>query len=183
MKSGLILIALAVLLLGGCAKTVTWKEEVELSDGRVIVVERETLNVPGGDEIAHGSGYRPTESRIRIDLGRGFSSEWRSTKVDSNRWPENPLVLDIANGDVTVMSAVPTTPACVLYSKYVFRQGVWKEESLSEEFTSREANLYLGRSQKMPDFVDLTTKNKANRDVRYPQHFRRIGPHRTFCQL
>ncbi|MBI4997008.1 MAG: hypothetical protein HZC22_08935 [Rhodocyclales bacterium] len=180
MKTTLLSLSLAALLLAGCSKTVTWKEEVQLSDGRVIVVERETFNVSGGDEMAHGSGYRPSEARIRINT-EGIVTEWHSTKKDRSQWPENPLVLDIVNGEVIVMSAVPTSPTCDTYSKYVFHNGLWREETLPEEFPRRDTNLYLRDAMGMPSFVDLPTKSKENQSSRYPRRLRQVGPHRTFC--
>ncbi|MFM9438477.1 hypothetical protein ACFDR9_005584 [Janthinobacterium sp. CG_23.3] len=54
---------------GGSEK---WKEEVQLSDGRVIVVERETIRARGGDEWAHNPPRytqllsAPISRRVRI---------------------------------------------------------------------------------------------------------------------
>lgn len=179
-----ILILFATLLLVGCGKTVTWQEEVQLSDGRVIVVERETVRVMGGDELAHGgSGSRPKERRVRLPHpdGSGQIIEWRSTKTDANLWPENPLVLDIINGDIVVMTAVPTSSACDTYSMYVFRNGAWIEEQLPEEFSSRKTNLLLMSGPDVPSFVDLATKTKDIADIRYPRRLKQVGPRRTFC--
>ena len=42
-----------------------WKEEVQLSDGRIIVVEREMVNERGGDEWASNwGGSKSKEYRI-----------------------------------------------------------------------------------------------------------------------
>lgn len=78
-----------------------WSEEVQLSDGRVIVVERGTLNEPGGDEWAYNrAGVKPMEYRIcfAIPDASGSTVEWRPTKKSSQTWPEIPLVFDIENG-------------------------------------------------------------------------------------
>jgi hypothetical protein len=49
-----------------------WGEEVQLSDGRIIVVERETRNEPGGDERAYNrAGIKPKEFRIRFVMPDG----------------------------------------------------------------------------------------------------------------
>lgn len=178
------LFSLVLILIAGCAKTVTWQEEVQLSDGRIIVVERETLRVSGGDELAHGgSGSRPMEYRIRLSHPdrSGQVIEWRSTKTDANLWPENPLVLDVISGDVVVMAAVPTSSACDTYSKYVFRNGAWVEELLPEEFPGWKTNIFLKSGPTMPSFVDLATKTKDIADIRYPRRLKQVGPHRTFC--
>lgn len=179
-----LLLLLAATLLAGCARNVTWKEEVKLSDGRVIVVERETVRVPGGDDLAYGgSGSRPKERRIRIPNpdGSGKIIEWHSTKTDANYWPENPLVLDVVGDEVVVMSAVPVSPACDVYLKYAFRNGVWIEERLQEEFTSIKTNLLLMSGPDMPSFVDLENKASDIADIRYPRRLKQVGPHRTFC--
>jgi hypothetical protein len=170
--------------LAGCSRTVTWQEEVQLSDGRVIVVEGETLRVWGGDELVHGgSGSRPKERRIRLAYPAGSKQivEWRSTKVSGNLWPEDPLVLDIINGNVMVMTALHTSSACVTYFKYVFHDNKWFEEPLPDEFLSRETNLFLMSGPSMPAFVDLGTKHNENRNIRYPRRLKQVGPHRAFC--
>lgn len=67
----------------GFANTEKWKEEVQLSDGRIIVVEREILNERGGDEwVSNRSGLKPREYYIRFVLPdeSGKTIEWRSTK-------------------------------------------------------------------------------------------------------
>jgi hypothetical protein len=39
-----------------CSKTVTWTEEVKLSTGQTLIIERETRHIPGGGEIFRSSG-------------------------------------------------------------------------------------------------------------------------------
>jgi hypothetical protein len=176
---------LAVLiLLAGCAKTVTWQEEVKLSDGRVIVVERETIRVSGGDELAHGgSGTTPKERRIRFEYppGSGNQVEWRSAKMSSSLVPEIPLVLDIRQGEPVVLTSVATSEGCNRYLKYVFANAQWQEITLNEEFEAAPTNLLLMSGPTMPSFVDLTTKTKDIADIRYPRRLKQVGPHRTFC--
>jgi len=53
--------------MNACSSSENWKEEVQLSDGRIIVVERERLGESGGDEWASNrSGSKPKEYRIRF---------------------------------------------------------------------------------------------------------------------
>jgi len=50
----------------GSTRTEKWKEEVQLSDGPVIVVERETVMERGGDEWAiNRSGTKP-EFKLQV---------------------------------------------------------------------------------------------------------------------
>lgn len=63
-----------------CGGSESWKEQVQLSDGRVIVVDRELIREAGGDEwVANRSGSKPKEYRIRfVDPdGSGKMIEWR----------------------------------------------------------------------------------------------------------
>lgn len=175
---------LATLLLLGCGKTVTWQEEVQLSDGRVIVVERETVRVMGGDDLAHGgSGTTPKERRIRFEYpsSSGKRVEWRSTKMSPSLVPEKPLVLDIRQGEPVVLASVATSGGCNRYLKYVFANNQWQEITLNEEFEATPTNLFLMSGPDMPSFVDLSTKTKDIADIRYPRRLKQVGPHRTFC--
>ena len=62
-------------LFGGGEK---WKEEVQLSDGRVVVVDRELISEGGGDEWASNrSGSKPKEYRIRF-----FHSDRAQEKIE-----------------------------------------------------------------------------------------------------
>ena len=75
-----------------------WKEEVQLSDGKVIVVERKMASEGGGDEWAFNrSGSKPKTYYIRFEHpnGSGKMIEWYSTKISPQTWPEVPLIFDI----------------------------------------------------------------------------------------
>jgi hypothetical protein len=162
----------------------SWKEEVQLSDGKVIVIERETIHSRGGDEWAsNGSGSKPEERKIRFPSLGGASekTEWRSTKKSSQTWPEKPLVLDVEAGQLIVISILSTSSACEIYSKYVHRNGVWVEEALPEKFEQRETNLMIRDGTDMPKFVDLKTKYKENSTNGHRGSLKRVGPSRRVC--
>ena len=183
MKGFLVLLSLAAPALAGCSKTVTWKEEVQLSDGRVIVVERETLRVPGGDELAHGgSGTVPQERRIRFEFPPGAKRtvEWRTVKRSGMGWPEDPLVLDFET-DFPYIIALNSGAGCLYYSKYAFRNGAWVEEPLPDQFEPRKANLFLMSGPQMPDFVNLDDKERKNNSSKYDKRLKTIGPERAIC--
>lgn len=189
MKTGMrILPALAigwVVLCGaGCSRTEKWKEEVELSDGRVIVVERETLHEGGGDEWASNrSGTKPKERRIRFSFpeAAGQVIEWRSTKNSAARWPEQALVLDIEAGHPIVFATI-STGECNTYYKYIYRNGLWSEEALPIKFDVRKTNLLIRDGREMPQFVNLEDKRKKNADVRYLKPLKQVGPTRENCR-
>ncbi|NVN90381.1 MAG: hypothetical protein HXX11_07220 [Desulfuromonadales bacterium] len=104
----------------GFGGTEKWKEEVPLSNGRVIVVERETLREGGGGEWASNrSGTKPKEYRIRFAHpdGSGKMIEWRSTKKSPRTYPEFPLILDLESGQPIVFAIVAISAhRCEVYS-------------------------------------------------------------------
>ncbi|MFH1021354.1 MAG: hypothetical protein V1782_12220 [Pseudomonadota bacterium] len=167
----------------GFGGTEKWKEEVQLNDGRIIVVERETLHERGGGEIvSNRSGTKPKERRIRFAHldGSGKIVEWRSSKV-YRTWPEKPLILDVESGHPIVFTSVGIKTACECYSKYVYRNGGWIEEVLPETFGKRITNLFIRDGIDMPKFVDLETKRKGNAEIGYSRSLRQVGPTRQVC--
>ena len=76
-----------LLMIGGsisaCSGDQKWKEEVQLSNGQIIVVEQEMLTELGGDEWALSrSGTKPKERRIQFEfpVGSGNMIMWNSKK-------------------------------------------------------------------------------------------------------
>lgn len=166
---------------GGSEK---WKEEVLLSDGRVIVVEREMMSERGGDEWASNrSGTKPKEYRIRfIDPdGSGKAIEWRTTKKSPGTWPELPLILDVESRQPIVFAIVGISDACEIYIKYIYRNGAWIEEALPNMFEKRMSNLFLRLGANMPEFIDLELKQKEKSNIRTRREFKQVGPSRQVC--
>lgn len=169
--------------MNACSSSDNWKEEVQLSDGRTIVVERETLHERGGDEWASNrSGTKPKEYRIRFShpVGSGQMIEWR-TKKEFETWPEIPLVFDVESGQPTIFSLVAISIGCEVYSKYVYRNGAWIEEMLPEQFKQRTTNLFFGDGNDMPKFVNLEEKHKRNSGDGYRRALTQVGPTRKVC--
>jgi len=185
-KAGLLFISLMILgggmsaCSGGSAK---WKEEVQLSDGRIIVVEREMITEGGGDEWASNrNGFKPKEYRIRFANpdGSGRIVEWRSIK-ETRTWPEKPLVLDIENTLPVVFSTVSSAGGGYIYSKYLYKNNVWVEEALPETFPQHVTNLLVFKIGYLKDgeFVTLKTKHEMNSDdMRGNRGFAQVGPTR-----
>lgn len=182
-------IAISLMILGGgmsaCAGgSAKWKEEVQLSDGRIIVIEREMITEGGGDEWASNQGgSKPKEYRIRFAHPDGSGKvEWRSTKTSPRTWPEKPLVLDIENTFPVVFSTVSSAGGGYIYSKYVFQNNVWIEKQLPEKFPQRATNLLVFKIGylKEGEFVTLKTKHEMDSDdMRGNRGFAQVGPTRT----
>ena len=167
----------------GFGGTEKWKEEVQLSDGRVVLVERETLHERGGGEIVFNrSGTKPKERRIRFahPNGSGKIVEWVSTK-SYRTWPEKPLFFDFESGCPVVYASVGFRTLCEMYSKYIYRDGIWHEEMLPETFEKRTTNLFIRDGVNMPKFVDLEIKRKGNAEVGYSRSLKQVGPTRQIC--
>lgn len=155
-----------------------WKEEVQLSDGRIIVVERKALMEGGGDEWAiNRGGTKPKEYRIRFAHpdGSGKMIEWRSAKESPRTYPEKPLILDLESGQPIVYTIVAISSGREVYSKYAYRNGIWIEETLPDMFEKRFTNLNLKIDT---GFIDLETKLKNNTKPGYRLNIREVGPQR-----
>lgn len=176
-----LMLALGVSMSACGSGTEKWKEEVQLSDGRLIVVERELVREGGGDEWAFNrSGTKPKEYRIRFQYpdGSGKMVEWRSTKISPQTWPEVPLVFDVSAGQPIVFSLVAISSGWEVYSKYVYQNGLWAEEPLPEQFEQRTTNLLFGTKKDLPALVNLEEKRKRNDGVGYRKAVKQIGPTR-----
>lgn len=187
-KKALKIIGLAVALatsLTACgASTITWKEEVQLSDGKVIVVERETIYERGGAEWASNSaGLKPKEDGIRFEypIGSGKWVEWRTTKKDLQTYPETPLVFDVYSNQPTIFSLVAISLGCEVYSKYVYKNGTWAEESLPDLFEQHPTNLLFASQRNLPKLLKLADKKKRNDDIGHRKALYQVGPNRKVC--
>lgn len=163
---------------------IKWNEEVRLSDGRTIVIQREAIYVGGGDEWASNrGGGKINEYRIRFASpeGSGKIVEWRSTKKDFQTYPEVPLVYDLPAGQPTVFSLVAISSGCEVYSKYVYRNGAWVEESLPEQFGQLTTNLLFASKRDLPKLLTLAEKSQINSEPGHRQALKQIGPTRKVC--
>lgn len=171
--------------MSGCAGGSTkWKEEVQLSDGRIIVVEREAIYVGGGDEWASNrSGSKIDGYRIRYSSPDGSERvvEWRSTKKSPRTYPEVPLLFDLPVGQPTVFSLVAISSGCEVYSKYVYQNGAWVEEPLPEQFEQLTTNLLFASKRDLPKLLTLAEKSKRNAEPGHRQALKQIGPTRKVC--
>ncbi len=171
------------------SKVVQWSEEVQLSNGQVIVVERETKQRPGGGEIFRSSGWRPQQYVIRFKYPANSEQviEWRSTKMDIERgtWPEFPLLLDVElTKNVPFIITIHALKGfCYEYVRYVYSKGAWSEDPLPAEFEPRTTNLYLpAATLDIVKNVSLQLKRTENADGRYSMRLKKIGPKQRDCR-
>ncbi len=164
--------------------SIKWKEEVQLNDGKIIVVERDAIYVSGGAEWAsNSSGSKINEYRIRFEYpaGSGKLVEWRTTKKDLQTYPEVPLVLEIEAGKPVVYSLIAISLACEVYSKYVYKNGVWVEEPLPEQFEQHATNLLFASQRNLPKLLKLAEKKKRNDDIGHGRELYQVGPNLKVC--
>jgi hypothetical protein len=159
-------VALVVLLVAlGCERpSSSWKEEVELSDGRVITVSRaqrwRTMHPPGASKQ-----YLDDYMTLAIETQSGEPVEWQGTG-------ETPMLLDIerSSGEYLLITlpslcdryrglGEPEPP----YVEYRLRHGNWVRAPFSEELVGRRPNLLLwprptGESER----VSLAQKRERN---------------------
>lgn len=166
------------------AGSIKWKEEVRLSDGKVIVVERDAIYVAGGAEWASNpSGSKINEYRVRFEYPVGSSQmiEWHSVKKSHRTYPEIPLVLEKLATEPTIYSLVAISNGCEVYSKYVYQNGVWVEEQLPEQFEQRTTNFLFASKKDLPALLKLAEKNKRNDDIGHRRALYQVGPNRKVC--
>lgn len=183
-----IFIGTLCVLLSSCSKTTEWQEEVMLSNGTTIQIERKTLLNPGGAEIATGSGYSPSKYIIKMEypFGSNHYIEWASHTMPATLHPEFPLVLDVQSGDerpymITIGWA---SDSCYEYMKYEYIGDQWKQQKLPEAFHVMETNLYLGSARSsISKHIGLAQKRELLAKGRYSSVYKTVGPKRTGCSL
>jgi hypothetical protein len=166
------------------AGSVKWEEEVQLSNGRIIVLERETIYEGGGDEWAfnrRGSKIKEYRMRFTHPAGSGKMIEWHSKKIDFQTYPEVPLVFDIPSGQPTIFSLVAISSGCEVYSKYVYQHGTWTEETLPAQFEQHITNLVFASKKDLPKLLNLTEKNKRNEAIWHRSALKSAGPNLKIC--
>lgn len=105
---------IAALMLAGCGGAVGWKEEVELHDGRKIVVDR-YQSYGGAHEIGQGAPIRTQEIRF-VMPGRHWPLSFKSEySEDVGRANLKIIALHILN-DVPYIVTVPNL--CLAYNKW-----------------------------------------------------------------
>lgn len=190
MANGIRFIPFLLLLLPGVAacsntKSFDWREDVRLSDGRVIVVDRKE------------------EYRQVMDVGAGFRIGWlfqRSSIAANLPAPINrkvswegslqPLALDIQPDRTVYLVCIVTTgvgrdewsvPDNEVHVSFHLTAEGWRRISLSQIPQSVQANLlgntqtlFIDRRSKSGIHVDLKLKRELDSDLRMDKRFRTI---------
>jgi hypothetical protein len=171
--------------LTGCVRNVRWQEEVQLSSGEVIVIDREVKHAGGGAAWPQGQGSIPREHiiRFRFPAHGDRLIEWHSTRLDDSSYAELPLALDVdADKTWTIFTRLPLGGACSQYLKYAFKNGVWVEVRLPDEIGVHRTNLFLAAdSNHISGLIGIAEKTKENADPGYPRALRQVGPNRFWC--
>jgi hypothetical protein len=139
-------------------KTIEWREEVQLSNGKIVIVERalDCQNVYGGGS---GNGCFFKEARIKGKL-RSDTEEiaWKG-KV-------GPLALDIAkDGNIYLVAIVETIQGEAFYNvkddHVAFRygnDGKWSQIPIAEVPKELHANLFVNATELFLDEGKPTTQ-------------------------
>jgi hypothetical protein len=176
---------LVCLSLAGCEKKVTWQEEVKLSTGETITIDREVRHAGGGAAWPQGQGSIPREHiiRFRYPAQTGPLIEWHSTKLSPATYAELPLVLDIS-ADKTwyIFTEIAINAGCTEYMKYQFEKGIWVETQLAEDIETHPTSLFLGAGGiNIKGLITLSEKAKENSSIGYVPDLKQVGPKRKIC--
>ena len=183
-KTAALLLCCGLLITACGASSEKWREEVQLSNGQIIVVERETVRERGGDEwAANRSGTKPKQYRIRFEhpAKSGNMVTFETQKSEEGGWPEVPLAFDILDDKPTVFTSLPVSLTCHVYSKYVYQNNLWEEKILTEHFELHPTNLLFGSKKDMPEILTLQDKLKRNSASGYHKSHRQVGPNFKVC--
>jgi hypothetical protein len=163
---------------------VKWQEEVQLSTGETIVIDRDVRHEGGGAAWPHGQGTIPREFLIRFRYPHttGPLIERRSTKLTPATYAELPLVLDIAADKSWYIYTHFWEKGCRVYLKYQLVEGIWKEVALAEDIEVHPSNLYLEAGWNgIQGLVRLDEKNRVLSWLYYTPDFKQVGPKRKVC--
>jgi hypothetical protein len=153
-------------LLSACSKTISFKEEVELAPGNVIVIAHQRDYEKACEGFS--CGWRMTESRILKSEGIPVQWSGRVVPMVISRNAEGGLVLIAFEG---YCQGPP-------YQQFALRNGRWEVEQLSSEFHGKVANLLVEDtgSERLPQLLTLKDKDKLNRRPGFPDFMRRVLP-------
>jgi hypothetical protein len=166
-KLKLLTLLLATAALHACGNVdVSWKEEVKLADGQIIIVKR-TAEGKALGEIGGPGGWRATRMTLEIDRPElpHKPPAW------SERWV--PMLFDFDPG-TREWFLVATFYTCIdwremgapelPYVQYLARDGRWDKVPLDPKLIGRRANLLTGvNARGEPDLVNVEAKERRDR--------------------
>ena len=163
----LLTLLLAAAVLAACGNVdVSWKEEVKLADGRMIIVKRTAQGKALG-EIGGPGGWRATRMTLEIDRPKRPNEP----PVWSERWV--PMLFDY-DPESKEWFLVATFYTCIdwydlgrpklPYVQYRARNARWEEVPLDPKLIGRPANLLTGvNARGEPGLVSLVVKEREDR--------------------
>ncbi len=156
-----------------------FREEVQLSSGEVVVVNRQfESRVLGG--IGHASGWTPTYQSLELTNPRNGLNPalWESTAGVF------PLIFDRdpASGEWFLLASISTCESWkavgepkLPYAEFRFRGGLWEMVDFSPRWVGREANVLTAlNSDGEPKLVKLAFKAEKMGDLRNIEYSVRI---------
>lgn len=169
------------LSMAACSKTMSWKEEVQLSDGQIIIAER----------FYNLGGYSAIESKERAALNMTVTFNLPNSKIiwknDFRDSVPEPNSLNLIRFDV--IKGVPyiaTYPAgCIAYNKwgrpnppqvlFKYENSQWKRITLAElpaSLIGTQANVIVGRpaTSLLKSFYTVAGVNEENDGISTPEY-------------
>ena len=181
MKLGMLL--MMGVSMSACSKTMSWKEEVKLHDGQIIVAER-FYNL-GGKPTLESRERAALDSTVTFSLpGTNKKVVWKNDFRDSVPEPNslNLIRLDIVNG----VPYIATYPAgCIAYNKWgrpnppqvLFKYDNDQRQRITlaefpAELISAHANVIVGRpaTSMLKSFYTVAGVDAENREISTPEY-------------
>ena len=171
-------------ILAACGResTFEWKEEVQLQDGRVIVVTQKRRYERVYDGQSTGNLARSASLSFSLPETGNQTVEWQQHLM--------PRVLGIHQGKLYIVGFPPTYREFIEYGKikagwigYVLNGSQWEQIPFEQIPTEiYDTNLLIDWSVDLPKLVTLAEKNskQMNGDHRYRGHIKRIDPTHNF---
>ena len=165
--------------MSGCADTLTWQEEVKLSDGRVIVVTQKRRYESAYSGHGPGASSIPREAWLTFKLPEFGKKEivWHE-KLDTQ-------VLNLHEGKLYVVGYPPTAREFNLYGKqtppyigFRYQAGSWVRIPFAEiPVAIYDINMWFENAPpNKREYVTLADKAQLLSDPGYLRHQKRIDP-------
>lgn len=163
--------------MSGCADTLSWKEEVKLLDGRIIVVDQQRRY----EGAYNGSNYGGVERESWLTITLPETNDQATT------WHEklNPSNLNVVNGKLYIVGMPPTAREFYLYNKprppyigYVYENKAWKRIAFDEipiEMYDMNMSFY-SKNYIQDGRITLAIQAKMLKRPTISQHYKRINP-------
>lgn len=189
-----------VLMLGSaisaCSSTMSWKEEVKLHDGQIIVAER-FYNL-GGYPAIESHNRSSIDETVTFNLPNSKSIIWKTDFRDSEPEPNslNLIRFDVVKG----VPYIATYPAgCIAYNKwgrpnppqilFKYENEQWKRINIADlpaELINANANVIVGKpdSRIVKPFYTVEGVEATNHYIRQPEYrtiLREAVPKNQLC--